>query len=208
MEKSQQLNTHMGDRILFLQEFLRHPLQVGSVIPSSRFLEQRIVELAEIRTARTVVELGAGTGGTTKAILNALMPGARLLIIEINPHFCNSLKRCIRDPRLIVHHGSALELQEAIERYSLDAPEAIVSGIPFSTISRVSGLQILEAISSVLAPGGRFLAYQVSKQVDDLSRPLLGPAQVVLELRNIPPMRLYRWEKRNGSSAIASGSSV
>jgi phospholipid N-methyltransferase len=59
-----------------------------------------------------------------------------------------------------------------------------------------AGTRILETISSVLAPGGRFVAYQVSKQVDDLASPLLGPAQVEVELFNIPPMRLYRWEKR------------
>jgi len=40
------------------------------------------------------------------------------------------------------------------------------------------------------------LAYQWSRQVGDLARPLLGSARVVGELLNIPPARLYRWEKR------------
>ena len=38
--------------------------------------------------------------------------------------------------------------------YGLCAPEALISGIPFSTMSRCSGSQVLEAISSALAPGG------------------------------------------------------
>ncbi|MFO1371115.1 MAG: methyltransferase type 12 [Candidatus Competibacteraceae bacterium] len=181
--------------VVFLQEFLNHPRQVASLIPSSRFLERRIVKLAETRSAQTVVELGAGIGGTTRAILRTMSPNAKLLSIEINPRFC-ALLRCIDDPRLTVHCGGAQELREAISLYGLSAPEAIISGIPFSTLGRGIGLGIVETIFSVLVAGGRFVAYQLSKQVEDLSHPLLGPARVEMELLNIPPLRLYRWEKR------------
>lgn len=184
----------LDDRIAFLREFLRNPRQVASIIPSSRFLERRIVELAGVRSARTLVDLGAGTGGTTRAILGAMSPRAKLLGIEINQRFCQWLGR-IEDPRLIAHCGSAHELQGTLALYGLPAPDVVISGIPFSTIDRATGLRILETISAVLAPGGRFLAYQLSRQVEHLSRPLFGPAQVAVELRNIPPLRLYRWEK-------------
>ncbi len=181
--------------MLFLREFLKNPMQVASIIPSSRFLERRIVRLAAIRSIRgVVVELGAGTGGTTRAILRAMPAEARLLSIEINPRFCDLLQR-IGDERLIVHCGSAHDLQDALARHALPAPDAIVSGIPFSTIDDGLGPRILEVISASLAPRGRFVAYQVSGRVDELSRPLLGPARVELELLNIPPMRLFRWEK-------------
>lgn len=183
------------DRIVFLQEFLKHPRQVASIIPSSRFLQRRIIKLSGIRSARMVVELGGGTGGTTRAILRELPASAKLLVIEINPQFCALLRR-IQDGRLIVHPGGAQELAEAIAAYGLPAPDTIVSGIPFSTMSAGAGARTLAAISSVLAPGGRFLAYQVSKQVDELASPLLGPARVELELFNVPPMRLFGWVKQ------------
>lgn len=184
----------MNSQVVFLQEFLNHPRQVASLIPSSRFLERRIVQLAETRSAQTIVELGAGIGGTTRAILKTMSPKAKLLSIEINPRFCVLLRR-IKDPRLIVHCGGAQELREAISRYGLPAPDAVISGIPFSTLGRGVGPRIIETISSVLLVGGRFVAYQVSKHVEDLSHPLLGPARVEMELLNIPPLRLYRWEK-------------
>lgn len=183
--------------MVFLREFLSHPRQVASLIPSSRFLERRIVDLAETRSAQTVVELGAGTGGTTRAILKAMSPNARLLSIEINPRFCALLRR-VKDPRLTVHYGGAQELREAILLYGLPAPDAIISGIPFSTLRRGVGQRIIETISAALPVGGRFVAYQVSKHVEDLSRPLLGPARVEMELLNIPPLRVYRWEKHTG----------
>lgn len=194
MQRALRLHNQMLDRAVFLHEFLKHPNQVGSIIPSSRFLERRVIELAEVRSARTIVELGGGTGGTTRAILGAMSPSATLLSIEINPQFCALLRR-IRDARLIVYCGGAQELRGALSLHGLAAPEAVVSGIPFSTMSRPAGSRILETISAVLAPEGRFVAYQVSKQVDGLARPLLGPAQVEVELFNIPPMRLYRWQK-------------
>jgi len=194
MQRALRLHREMTDRVVFMQQFLKHPHQVASIIPSSRFLERRIIELAEVRSAHTVVELGAGTGGTTRAILGAIPPGATLLSVEINPQFCGLLGR-IPDARLIVHRGSAQELRETVSRYGLSAPEVVVSGIPFSTMGRIAGARILEAISSVLAPGGRFVAYQVSTRVADLSRPFLGPARVEVALLNVPPMRLYRWEK-------------
>jgi phosphatidylethanolamine/phosphatidyl-N-methylethanolamine N-methyltransferase len=195
MQRALRLHREIADRVVFMQEFLKHPHQVASIIPSSRFLERRIIELAEVRSLHTVVELGAGTGGTTRAMLSALPPSATLLVIEINPQFCGLLRR-IPDARLIVHCGSAEELRETLSLYRLPAPEAVVSGIPFSTMDRIAGARILEAISSALAPGGRFVAYQVSTRVADLSRPLLGPERVEVELLNVPPMRLYRWEKR------------
>jgi phosphatidylethanolamine/phosphatidyl-N-methylethanolamine N-methyltransferase len=185
----------MMDRVVFLHEFLKHPHQVASIIPSSRFLERRMTALARVQGSQTIVELGGGTGGTTRAILDAMPQGATLLCVEINRQFSTHLKR-IGDPRLIVHEGNAQELQEALTLHGLPAPDAVVSGIPFSTMSRSMGLRILEAISASLAPQGRFVAYQVSGQVGDLARPLLGPARVEVELFNIPPLRLYMWTKQ------------
>jgi phospholipid N-methyltransferase len=188
-----QLNNE--NKVVFLREFLKHPQQVASIIPSSRFLKRRVVELAAIRSAHTVVELGGGTGGTTRAILREMPPTGKLLVIEINARFC-SLLRQIQDERIIVHRGSAQELGDAIALHGLQAPDVIISGIPFSTMSRSVGTRILQAVTAVLDPGGRFVAYQVSKLVDDLASPLFGAARVEVELFNIPPMRLYRWEKQ------------
>jgi phosphatidylethanolamine/phosphatidyl-N-methylethanolamine N-methyltransferase len=194
MSKEKPLHAATDGRWALFQEFLKHPLQIGSIISSSHFLECRVVETAGIGSATTIVELGPGSGGTTRAILQAMAQRAKLLSIEINPHLHNLVSR-IQDGRLIAHRGNANRLKEILSMYGLGAPEVLISGIPFSTMSRCSGSQILEAISSVLAPGGRFVAYQVSKRVACLCRPILGPGQMEVELFNIPPHRVYRWEK-------------
>jgi len=123
----------LNGRFTFFKGFLRRPAVVGSIIPSSRFLERRIVAAAEIAQARTVVELGPGTGGTTQAILNALPPTSRLLTLEIDPGFVSYL-RSFPDPRLCVHLGSAERIGETLAEHGLARPDAVVSGIPFSNM--------------------------------------------------------------------------
>jgi phosphatidylethanolamine/phosphatidyl-N-methylethanolamine N-methyltransferase len=189
------MDSSKTERIAFLRGFLKHPQQVGSIIPSSQFLERRIARLAGVGSARVVVELGPGTGGTTRALLKSMRDRARLLCLELNPQFHDIVRR-IDDPRLIVHHGSAEELGAVMERHGLEDADAIVSGIPFSTMPPSVAGRILDGIYAALVPGGRFVAYQVRGHVEVLSRPYFGPAQVNVELLNIPPVRIYRWEKR------------
>jgi len=178
----------------FFQEFLKHPRQIASIVPSSQYLERRVVEAAGVISAQNIVELGAGTGKLTRAILRAMRKDAKLLSIEINPHLHGLVNR-IKDSRLVAVCGDARNLNEIIGMNGFGPPEVIISGIPFSTMSQRSGSEILRGISSALLPGGRFVAYQVSNKVALLSQPLLGQAGVELELLNIPPMRVYRWEK-------------
>ena len=182
-------------RLAFFQGFLREPQQVGSVIPSSRFLERRLVKISAVRHARTVVELGPGTGGTTHALLRALPAEAKLLAIEIDPRFAAMLRAEITDTRFIAHAGSAEDIAGSLSAYGLPAPEVVISGIPFSTMPARVGENILRAVWSSLAPGGRFVAYQFRDRVAVLGRHILGRPEVDVELLNVPPMRVYCWRK-------------
>lgn len=187
--------SRLADGLAFLREFLARPRAVASVVPSSLFLEQRVVRAAALAQARCVVELGPGTGGTTRALLRALPPHARLLAIELNPGFCARLRRRIGDPRLAVQEGGAEALTEHLERWRLPAPDAVISGIPFSTLPIEAAQHIAAAIGACLAPGGRFVAYQLRPHVAAYVAPHLGVPLVAWEWRNVPPMRVFRWIK-------------
>ena len=176
----------------FLKGFLRSPLKVGTVVPSSRFLEERVLDLADISRSRLVVELGAGIGGLTRKLLAAMPHNATLLAIEIDLDFCQLLER-IDEPRLIVFSGNAHDLADALSAFELGAADAVISGIPFSTMRLSEGSRLVESIAAQLAPGGRFVAYQFSPRVHRLARPIFGAARVEVEFRNIPPLRVYRW---------------
>jgi phospholipid N-methyltransferase len=185
----------LRDGLEFLRGFARHPAQVGSVVPSSRYLEQRVVREARLGEAQTVVELGPGTGGTTTAFLRAMPPGARLLAVELDPDFHRHLCRSLADPRLIPELGSAERLADFVAAHRLPAPEAIVSGIPFSTMESEAACRIAAAIAQVLRPGGRFVAYQVRAHVAGFVAPYLGLPKTQWEVVNVPPMRVFTWVK-------------
>ena len=193
-EQNRSLRLQPDDRFAFFRGFLKRPKQVGSIIPSSRFLERRVTRATRAHRAKLVVELGPGTGGTTRALLRAMQPEARLLAIEINPHFVEVLQRW-PDKRLIVEQGSALDIGSILASHGLSAPDVIVSGIPFSTMTMPIGRDILRSVYDVLEPGGAFVAYQVRDRVHTLGREVFGRARVQTELLNVPPMRIYRWEK-------------
>jgi phospholipid N-methyltransferase len=190
------LRPQPDNRLKFFQGFLRRPLEVGSIIPSSRFLERRVARAASLSSARTVVELGPGTGGTTRAFLRDMPATSKLLAIEINPDFIPVLDRLTKDQRLIVHEGSATDLQDALEQHDLPAPDVVLSGIPFSTMPREIGLEIIQSVKDALPVGGLFVAYQVRDRVEVLGNEVFGRSSKQTELLNVPPMRVYRWEKR------------
>ncbi len=181
--------------VAFLRGFLRNPGQVGSVWPSSRWLEQRLVQRAGIAQARTVVELGPGTGGTTAAFLQALPASGRLLAVELDPGFHGHLAHTLDDPRLLLELASAERLADLLAARRLPAPEAIVSGIPFSTMPADVADRIAALVAQVLRPGGRFVAYQVRAHVARYTAPHLGPARREWELLNVPPVRVFSWTK-------------
>ena len=76
----------------FLLEYLQKPKMVGAVVPSSRFLAAKMLKPVDFLKARTIVELGAGTGVFTKEILKRMHRDAQLHVFEINPMFVKQLR--------------------------------------------------------------------------------------------------------------------
>ena len=185
--------------LFFLKNFLKYPAQVAYLFPSSRYLEGRVAKAANLSQAKYVVELGPGTGGTTKAILSHMPPKARLLVVEINGSFCQFIEENIRDDRLLVHHGSAERLEEVLRELGWPQIDAVLSGIPFSSTPREIGLKIIESAHEVLQIKGRFVAYQLRDTVKALGVRVMGPASSKIEIRNFPPLRIHVWEKRHAA---------
>jgi len=192
----------------FFREFIKAPKVVASVIPSSSFLKGRVIKAADLARAKVVVELGPGTGGLTRSLLEALGPQAHLLAIERTAEFAQLVEQ-IGDSRLEVVHGCASSIGAELSRRGFAAADAIVSGIPFSTMPRKLAKEVIAAVHAALCPGGRFVAYQVSYRVVDHARPVMGAPVIEGELRNVPPARVFTWRKTtqprvNGHDVVES----
>ena len=75
--------------------------QTASMFPSSRYLANALTKPIDFRRARTVVELGPGTGAVTNEILKRMRPDAKLFAVDINETFIDHLRSTCQDPRLV-----------------------------------------------------------------------------------------------------------
>lgn len=152
-------------RFLFARNFFKSPKVLGSLVPSSRFLVDQLLRHIDWSSARVVVEYGPGVGTFTAEILSRMRPDAQLIAIELNDEFVDFLGENFDDPRLHVFRGSALEVDTFLRLLARVEVDAIVSGIPFSTVGVELRDRILSKSSQVLGPAKPFLAYQFSRAV-------------------------------------------
>lgn len=178
----------LSERVLFLRSFLAHPARVGAVLPTSAQAVSDMLDLADLGSASLVVELGAGTGSHTSAILERLGPDARLVAFEIDPSLAASLRTRLDDPRLHVVEGSAEHVERELEGRR---PEVVVSALPFTSLPGDLGAEILAAAARVLAPGGALLVLQYSPLIASGLRQLFRSVGRRVTLLNVPPAFLY-----------------
>jgi phospholipid N-methyltransferase len=179
------------ERLLFAKNFLQHPMMLGSLIPSSRFLVDRLLNKVDWARARTVVEYGPGVGTITSRILARLQPGARLVVFEMNEDFVAYLLRSLPDPRLHVVHGSAERVQKELDRLKLAGADYIISGIPYTTMPPSLRETIMRESRAALNPGGAVLVYQFTRAVLPYLRSHFHQVSQDFEPRNILPARLF-----------------
>jgi phospholipid N-methyltransferase len=179
------------ETLLFAKNFLQHPKMLGSLIPSSRFLIDRLLGQVDWKRARTIVEYGPGVGTITAHILERMRPDARLVVFEMNQDFVSYLGRAFPDPRMHVVHGSAENVQRELERLKLEGADYIISGIPFTTMPEEVREKIMSESREALNPGGSALVYQFTRTVLPYLRSHFRKIDQDFEPRNILPTRLF-----------------
>jgi phospholipid N-methyltransferase len=175
----------------FLRGFLKNPVMVGSVIPSSRVLINKMLGPVDWANTKLFVEYGPGVGTFTRPVLEKLGNDGRLVTIDTNPDFTRYLKESIDDPRLIAINGSAADVEKILADHKLGSADYVLSGLPFSTLPAGVGDAIAEATSNVIRPGGAFLVYQFSPKVRDFIQPYFAPIKRGFEWINVPPATLF-----------------
>ena len=181
----------------FLRGFLKNPVMVGSIIPSSKVLIDRMLEPVDWANTRLFVEYGPGVGTFTRPVLDRLGPDATLVTIDTNPDFTRYLKELIDDPRLVAVTGSAADVEKILADRNLGLADYVLSGLPFSTLPPGVGDAIAEATAKVIRPGGAFLVYQFSPKVRDFIKPFFEPIKRGFEWINVPPATLFWAYKGN-----------
>jgi phospholipid N-methyltransferase len=179
----------------FLRGFIKHPVMVGSIIPSSAKLIARMLAPVDWNATRLFVEYGPGVGTFTRPILDLMGPDARLIAIDTNAEFIDYLRADIDDPRLIAVAGSAADVEKIVAAHGFDHADYVLSGLPFSTLPPGVGDAIGKATANVIRDGGAFLVYQFSPKVRDFIAPFFERIDRGFEWVNVPPATLF-WAYR------------
>ena len=179
------------ETLLFAKNFIQHPKMLGSLIPSSRFLVDRLLGKIDWVRARTIVEYGPGVGTITTHILGLMSPRAKLIVFEMNKDFVRYLRRSFPDPRLHVVHGSAENVGKELDRLGLEGADYIISGIPYTTMPEQLRETIMHESREALNPGGAVLVYQFTRAVLPYLRTYFNQVYQDFEPLNILPARLF-----------------
>ncbi len=193
------MKVDIQEKVRFFRSFLANPRQVGAILPTSRRAVRDMLDMADFARARTVVELGAGTGVYTEEVISRLHPDARFLAFEVDADLVATLNERVRDPRLQVINDSA----ENVESYlNGDKVDIIVSGLPFTSLPQPVKWNIFGEMGRVLGPDGVMVAIQYSTMAQrDFERHFASVRRRVSPV-NVPPAFLFRC-----SAALPQGES-
>lgn len=189
------------ETLLFAKNFLQHPKMLGSLIPSSRFLVDRLLSKIDWKRARTIVEYGPGVGTITGRILQRMSAHTRLIVFEMNEDFVAYLKRSFPDKRLHVVHGSAERVKRELARLRIDGADYIISGIPFTTMPVALRETIMRESRRALNPGGSVLVYQFTRAVLPYLKSHFDHIDQDFEPLNILPARLFYCRRITAAAA-------
>ena len=183
----------------FLRGWCRAPLAVGWPLASSWWSAQRIAA-ATLRASRgsgPVVELGAGTGPVTEALLQQGCPLDRLVVVERDAEMCGLLET--RFPGLRILQGDALRLKETLARGRVASTSVTLCGLPMRVVPPDASARCYGDAFAMMPPDGAVIQYTYG-----LRSPLAPGALAALDLRasfvgrewrNIPPMGVWRYQR-------------
>jgi len=145
---------------VFAREAFANPREIGAVVPSSPALARRMARFVPSTPSGLVVELGAGTGVVTEALLDQGIPPHRLIAVELSASLARVLRNRFVDVQVLA--GDAANLRRLLRRSGADlqsGPVTIVSSLPLRSLPAPKVSTILREISALIRTEGRWIQY-------------------------------------------------
>jgi phosphatidylethanolamine/phosphatidyl-N-methylethanolamine N-methyltransferase len=148
------------------------------------------------------VELGAGTGAVTAALLERGLTPERLVVVEKDRILAKKLARLF--PSLTVLEGDAARLQQLLKQSELGPIHNVVSSLPLLSMRSHTRVRVLAEIFNSLQPEGKLVQFTYSP------RPPI-PERLALSLRvkgnridrvmwNLPPAHVWVYKRTQNAS--------
>lgn len=191
----------------FLLSWSRDPVAVGLPIASSPWTARRLAHAAleaAIPGAGPVLELGAGTGPVTQALVEAGCPEDQIVVIERDADLWSMLGG--RFSGLRVLHGDALELRAILAEACIRSVRVVLSGLPMRAVPPRAAKRCYSDAFRLMPCGGAIIQYTYGFRapVDPGGNdPEFDVRFIGREWRNVPPVGIWRY--RRNSPAAADG---
>jgi phosphatidylethanolamine/phosphatidyl-N-methylethanolamine N-methyltransferase len=179
----------LNDEVRFIGSWIKKPLAVGAVTPSSKLLARTMAQYVDPDADGPVIELGPGTGPITEALVEQGVDPARLVLVEFNPKFCELLRR--RFPAATVVQGDAYRLRDSLAELTRHEASAVVSGLPLMTKPLKTRLRLLREAFALLQPRAPFVqfTYAVVPPIPHLAGVKVEASERIW--LNLPPARVW-----------------
>jgi phospholipid N-methyltransferase len=186
-------NNLMSDFTLFLGKFLKHGTAIASVAPSSPWLSRLTVRNIDWARARTVVELGAGTGPITRVIAGRAPAVCRVVVVERDPDFARLLAKRFGDrSNFDIVHGDVGDLTAILGDRGIHTVDHVISGLPVPSFPRDLMRSLFQAVGRVLHPEGTYNQItEIPWLYQRLYQRHFEDVRFVFEPRNFPPAGAY-----------------
>lgn len=181
-----------GDLRLFVRALCHGPQAMGAACPSSRYLANYMAAQAVSAARGLVVELGAGTGVITQALLDHGLSADQLIVVERSPLLVKHLR--VRFPQLTVLEGDAARLVELLGRR--ERVSTVVSSLPLRSLPQATVDRIGHELDAVLPKGATFIqfTYNLRCRAVDWAQEITCMRSRTI-WRNVPPARvnIFAW---------------
>ena len=183
----------MSDRLLFVSLWLRQPLRIAAVAPSGQALAELMTDAINPNDG-PVIELGAGTGVFTRALIARGVRERDLVLVETNPQLASMLRQ--RFPAAHVIVADAAELGKYYP-FGRTRAGAVVSGLPLLSMPEHQVIDILQTACLLLRDSASFyqFTYGFGSPVPThvLRHAGLKSKRVGWVAANLPPASVYRF---------------
>jgi phosphatidylethanolamine/phosphatidyl-N-methylethanolamine N-methyltransferase len=188
--------------VLFFTRWLKDPLKVGAIAPSSRDLAEAMARLVPPGSRLPVIELGGGTGVVTRALLDAGVAPKRLFVIERDAHFHSLLTE--RFPGVSILAGDAAELVALLAPLGITKVAAVVSGLPLLAMRKTTQQRIIEQSFALLEPDAPLIQFTYGL-FSPIPRREFGVRGEVKRriLNNLPPASVWLYHRPAGLAPAA-----
>lgn len=186
-------NPFAADLRVFLSRWLHQPYTVGAIAPSSAALAQAMIAAAGSFDG-PVLELGAGTGVFTAALLAAGVAPAALTVVECVPEFAALLRHRAPGARIL-----ACDARQLAPEQFTTAPTCIVSGLPLRAMDANVVDEIVTAAFDCAAPDACLVQFTYGMRcpvpAPTLRTLRLSASRVAWVWRNLPPAWVWRFDR-------------